>query len=111
MMNYGIFTQIFVLQGFNEKEEKRVGKSNKKWLKQENGKYRHIIYNVMTKPQGHLQKFVVIRRTMSQQRPSRVQDDSRKIVATFHNYVTTQYEKKYKKMLQHINECHNTMEV
>ena len=89
MMNYGIFTQIYVLHGFNEKEAKRVGKSSKKWLKQENGKYLDIIYNVVTKPQGNLQKFVATSRIVSRQRPSRVQDDSRKIVVT-------QYEKKYK---------------
>ena len=29
MMNYGIFTQIYVLQGFNEKEAKRVEKEKK----------------------------------------------------------------------------------
>ena len=30
MMNYGIFTQIYVLQGFNAKEAKRVEKAAKK---------------------------------------------------------------------------------
>ena len=42
MMNYGIFTRIYVLQGFNAKEVKRVEKAAK-WLKQENGKYSGII--------------------------------------------------------------------
>ena len=36
MMNYGIFTQIYVLQGFNAKETKTNMKSRKKkWLRQE----------------------------------------------------------------------------
>ena len=34
---------------------------------------------------------------MSQQRQSRVQDDNRKIVMTFHNSFMAQNEKKYKK--------------
>ena len=29
MMNYGIFTQIYILQGFNAKEAKRVEKATK----------------------------------------------------------------------------------
>ena len=39
MLNYGIFTQIYVLQGFNAKEAKRVGKTTK-MAKAENIKYR-----------------------------------------------------------------------
>ena len=54
MMNYGIFTQIYVLQGFNAKEAKKVGKNNKKMAKAGKWKNREIIYNVGTKPQGNL---------------------------------------------------------
>ena len=34
MKNYGIFTQICVLQGFNAKEPKTNKKGRKKWLRQ-----------------------------------------------------------------------------
>ena len=97
MMNYEIFTQIYVLQGFNAKEAKRVEKTTKKMAKA--GKWKISQHNLQCrdKTQGNRHEFVATSRTVSQQRPSRVQDDNQKIIATFHNYVTTQYEKKYRK--------------
>ena len=73
MMNYGIFTKIYVLQGFNAKEAKRMKKSSRKWLRQENAVMSQHNYSiVVTKPQGNMQKFVTTSKTMSQQRQSRV---------------------------------------
>ena len=84
MMNYGIFTQIYVLQGFNSKEIKTSKKSRKKkWLRQEM-QLRGDIITALSR-----QNPKATCRSLSQHRQSRVQDDSRKIIATFHNSVVT----------------------
>ena len=43
MMNYEIFTHIYVLQGFNAKEAKKSGKSSKKMAKA--GKWKISLHN------------------------------------------------------------------
>ena len=65
--------KIYVLQGFNAKEAKKIEKSNRKWLRQENAVMsRHNYSIVVTKSQGNMQKFITTSKTVSQQRQSRV---------------------------------------
>ena len=49
MMNYGIFTHIYVLQCFNAKEAEKSGKISKKWVKQESEIYCNIILQCRNK--------------------------------------------------------------
>ena len=72
-----------------QKKQKPVRKAEK-MAKAGNAVMSQHNYNIVTtKSQGNLQKFVATSRTMLQQRQSRLQDDSRKIVATFYNSVAT----------------------
>ena len=51
MMNYGIFTQIYVLQGFNAKETKTSKKNKKKMAKTGNVVMSRNNYSIVaTKP-------------------------------------------------------------
>ena len=51
MLNYGIFTQIYVLNGFNAKETKTNKKSRKKMAKARNAVMSRHNYNIVaTKP-------------------------------------------------------------
>ena len=55
MMNYGIFTQIYVLQGFSAKETKTNKKCIKKMAKARNAVMLQHNYNIVaTRPQGNL---------------------------------------------------------
>ena len=112
MMNYGIFTQIYVLQGFNAKETETSKKSRKKWLRQEMQLCCDII--IALYQQNPRATF----RSLSQQEElclNKNKEECKMTVERLSQHFTTlsrhYMRRSTRKMLQHGNECHNTMVV
>ena len=90
MKNYGIFTQICVLQGFNAKETKNSKKSIKEWLRQEMQNVVTFMIYVATKFQGNQQNYVMpLKNSVVIKSQNNAQENSRKNVSTFHSSIAT----------------------